>query len=154
MGVTVPEAGVPGATGTAEADAPGPPRAVGAAAPGGTGAGLGVASVPLMSLVMSPVQAAGILLPILCLMDLISLWALPLAGLLLIAGQDAWAYLGLVGGGVYVYFGGRGILTRLELQRRGFRIGDPGDVRLGLVMLGVWGLAGLITIVAAIAALA
>lgn len=44
-------------------------------AKGGFGGGLGVASVPLMSLVMSPVQAAGILLPILCLMDLISLWA-------------------------------------------------------------------------------
>ena len=34
-------------------------------AKGGFGGGLGVASVPLMSLVMSPVQAAGILLPIL-----------------------------------------------------------------------------------------
>ncbi len=44
-------------------------------AKGGFGGGLGVASVPLMSLTMSPVQAASILLPILCLMDLISLWA-------------------------------------------------------------------------------
>jgi uncharacterized membrane protein YfcA len=44
-------------------------------AKGGFGGGLGIVSVPLMSLVMSPVQAAGILLPILCLMDLLSLWA-------------------------------------------------------------------------------
>ena len=44
-------------------------------AKGGFGGGLGVAAVPLMSLVMSPIQAAGILLPILCLMDLLSLWA-------------------------------------------------------------------------------
>ncbi len=44
-------------------------------AKGGFGGGLGVAAVPLMSLVVSPVQAAGILLPILCLMDLLSLWA-------------------------------------------------------------------------------
>ena len=42
---------------------------------GGFGGGLGVVSVPLMALVISPVQAAGILLPILCLMDLFSLWA-------------------------------------------------------------------------------
>lgn len=42
---------------------------------GGFGGGLGIVSVPLMSLVMSPMQAAGILLPILCLMDLLSLWA-------------------------------------------------------------------------------
>ena len=55
---------------------------------------------------------------------------------------------------MYVYFGGRGILTRLEMQRRGFRIGAAGNVRIGLVMLGVWGVAGAITIAAAIAELA
>lgn len=44
-------------------------------AKGGFGGGLGVMAVPLMALVVSPVQAAAILLPILCLMDLVSLWA-------------------------------------------------------------------------------
>lgn len=44
-------------------------------AKGGFGGGLGVVAVPLMSLVTSPIQAAAILLPILCLMDLVSLWA-------------------------------------------------------------------------------
>ena len=44
-------------------------------AKGGFGGGLGAAAVPLMSLAMSPVQAAAILLPILCLMDLLTLWA-------------------------------------------------------------------------------
>ena len=43
-------------------------------AKGGFGAGFGVLAVPLMALVVSPVQAAAILLPILCLMDLFSLW--------------------------------------------------------------------------------
>jgi len=42
---------------------------------GGFGGGLGTLAVPLMALVISPVQAASILLPILCLMDLLSLWA-------------------------------------------------------------------------------
>ena len=41
---------------------------------GGFGGGLGVAAVPLMSLVVSPLQAAAILLPILCVMDLVALW--------------------------------------------------------------------------------
>ena len=41
---------------------------------GGFGGGLGVAAVPLMALVISPVQAAAILLPILCVMDLVALW--------------------------------------------------------------------------------
>ena len=44
-------------------------------AKGGFGGGLGAAAVPLMALVISPVQAAAILLPILCLMDIVTLWA-------------------------------------------------------------------------------
>lgn len=44
-------------------------------AKGGFGGGLGVMAVPMMALVISPLQAAAILLPILCLMDLVSLWA-------------------------------------------------------------------------------
>lgn len=40
---------------------------------GGFGAGLGVAAVPLMALVISPIRAAAILLPILCLMDLFAI---------------------------------------------------------------------------------
>ena len=44
-------------------------------AKGGFGGALGVVAVPMMSLAISPVQAAAILLPILCLMDLLSLWA-------------------------------------------------------------------------------
>ncbi|MGA1599306.1 MAG: sulfite exporter TauE/SafE family protein [bacterium] len=41
---------------------------------GGFGGGLGTMGVPLLALVISPVQAAAILLPILCTMDLIGLW--------------------------------------------------------------------------------
>lgn len=44
-------------------------------AKGGFGGAFGVIAVPLMSLHMSPLQAAGIMLPILCLMDLLTLWA-------------------------------------------------------------------------------
>lgn len=88
------------------------------------------------------------------LWDVMSLWTLPLAGLLLVFGHDAWVWLGLVGGGTYIYFGGRGVLTRLELQRRGFRIGEASSVRLGLLMLAVWAVSGLVTIAAAVATLA
>ena len=41
---------------------------------GGFGPGFGVMSVPLMALIVSPVQAAAILLPILCLMDVFAIW--------------------------------------------------------------------------------
>lgn len=42
---------------------------------GGFGGGLGTLAVPLMALAVSPLQAAAILLPILCFADLVSLWA-------------------------------------------------------------------------------
>ena len=41
---------------------------------GGLGGAMGFVGVPMLALVMSPVQGAAILLPILCLMDAISLW--------------------------------------------------------------------------------
>lgn len=41
---------------------------------GGFGGGLGVVAVPLMALVVSPLQAAAILLPILCVMDIVAVW--------------------------------------------------------------------------------
>jgi len=42
---------------------------------GGFGGGLGVMAVPMMALAIAPVQAAAIMLPILCLMDFIGTWA-------------------------------------------------------------------------------
>ncbi|MBQ0799358.1 MAG: sulfite exporter TauE/SafE family protein, partial [Porticoccaceae bacterium] len=44
-------------------------------AKGGFGGGIAVVSVPLMTLAISPVQAAGILLPILIIMDVVALWS-------------------------------------------------------------------------------
>jgi len=44
-------------------------------AKGGFVAGLGVLAVPVMALVVPPNQAAAILLPLLCIMDLVGLWA-------------------------------------------------------------------------------
>jgi hypothetical protein len=42
---------------------------------GGFAGGLGILAVPLMSLTLPPREVAGIMLPILCLMDLIGVWA-------------------------------------------------------------------------------
>lgn len=42
---------------------------------GGFGVGLGVLAVPLMALTVPPAQAAGIMLPVLCLMDIFGLWS-------------------------------------------------------------------------------
>lgn len=43
-------------------------------AKGGLGPAVGAISIPIMSLVINPVQAAAIMLPILCVMDLFATW--------------------------------------------------------------------------------
>ena len=86
--------------------------------------------------------------------DALTLWTLPLAGLLLLIDVEQWAYFGLAGGAIYVYFAGRGLLTRLEMLRNNYRIGALSNVRLGLVMLVVWGIAGALVVALAVSDLA
>ena len=87
------------------------------------------------------------------LWDTLTLWTMVVAGVLLTLDVSAWAYFGLVGGGMYVYFAGRGIVTRRALQQRGYRVGVAQNVKLGYLFLAVWGVMGCITIVAAVVAL-
>ena len=54
---------------------------------------------------------------------------------------------------MYLYFAGRGISTRMAMQRRGFRVGTPLNLKLGYTLLGMWGVMAAITIVAAVVAL-
>lgn len=82
--------------------------------------------------------------------DALSLWTLLIAGVLLLIGNEAWAYFGLVGGGTYAYFAGRGVSARLEMQRRNQRIGTPNTVRVAYLFLALWGLIAIVTIVAGV----
>ena len=77
-----------------------------------------------------------------CAWDSITLWVLPLAGLLLLLGNRSWTLFGLAGGGMYVYFAGRGILQRITMRRRGIGVGKSGAVASAIVALSVWGLTG------------
>jgi hypothetical protein len=65
----------------------------------------------------------------------------------------AWAYFGLIGGGIYLYFAGRGIVTRTVMQQRSIRIGTPQSVKAAYALLSVWAVTAIITIAAAIVAL-
>lgn len=85
--------------------------------------------------------------------DTMILWTLPVAGILLMLNISLWAYFGLAGGGMYLYFAGRGILTRLAMQRRGICIGKPGTQKAFYVFLTIWGLIAIVTIIMAVAAL-
>lgn len=87
------------------------------------------------------------------LWDTLTLWTMPVAGVLLIAGNAAWPYFGLAGGAMYLYFAGRGVATRITMRRHGIRIGSRQNAALGLVFLSVWGVMGLATIVAAVVSL-
>jgi hypothetical protein len=85
--------------------------------------------------------------------DTLTLWTLPVAGILLMLDSSSWAYFGLVGGGMYLYFAGRGIWTRVVMLRRGLRIGDPSQLPVAIAFLAIWGVVAAITIVAALVAL-
>jgi hypothetical protein len=81
--------------------------------------------------------------------DTLTLWVTIVAGVLLIGGNAAWPYFGLAGGAVYVYFAGRGLLTRKAMQQRGLRIGTAQNVATAYVALTTWGVTGLVTMISA-----
>jgi hypothetical protein len=87
------------------------------------------------------------------LWDTLTLWTMLVAGVLLVLNVSVWAHFGLVGGGMYVYFAGRGIVTRRAMQQRGYRVGAAQNVKVGYLLLSIWGVMGLITIAAAVIAL-
>jgi len=127
---------------------------------GGFGGSIGLIAVPLMALVISPIQAAGIMLPILCLMDLFGVWAyrnrwdarnlrilLPAALLGIAVGTATFRYLDgdmirLMLGVMALAFVGHRLLLRGDA---GQGAGRPPSVVQG----GFWGtVAGFTTFVA------
>jgi hypothetical protein len=78
--------------------------------------------------------------------DALTNWTLPLAGLLLLFEESNWAYLGLIGGSIYLYFGGRGIAQRVSMRNAGIPIGSKSTVRTAMAALAIWMLAGAVTI--------
>ncbi len=86
--------------------------------------------------------------------DAISLWTLPVAGMLLIINNNLWTYFGLIGGGMYLYFVGRTITSNLTLQRNKINIGKSKKLKVKLMILTLWGFAAVITIIMAVMDLA
>ncbi len=85
--------------------------------------------------------------------DSLTLWTMVVAGILLLAGNQWWTYFGLVGGGMFIYFAGRGIASRRSIQQAGFSVGQPKTVAQAYVFLALWGSVGLITVITAITSL-
>lgn len=123
----------------------------------GFGGGLGVMGVPLMALYVSPLQAAAIMLPILCMMDVINVWVyrrtwdrpnikilLPpsLAGVVL--GALTYRYLSdahirILVGAIAVGFSVLFLLKRNDFERRGPNVvrGSFWGLIAGFVSFGV-----------------
>lgn len=84
--------------------------------------------------------------------DTLIIWPLSVAGILLLLNNSAWIYFGLVGSGMYLYFAGRFITTRLIMQRQGILISKPQTIKLYFGIAGVWGLMAITTILMAVMA--
>ncbi|HET6443431.1 MAG TPA: hypothetical protein VFI27_02535 [candidate division Zixibacteria bacterium] len=85
--------------------------------------------------------------------DALILWTLPVAGILLLLDDPSWAYFGLVGGGMYLYFAGRGLMVRRVLGQHDIAIGEAGTRKLYNGVLFLWGLIAVVTIFMAVDAL-
>lgn len=120
---------------------------------GGLGGAFALMGVPILSLVMSPVQAAALLLPVLLMMDAVSLWtwrgwldratlwhALPGAALGIAVGGLTAAYTPEAMVRLLVGLVALGFVTRMALARRAGRVPAAGQHRLrGTVWGGVAG---------------
>ena len=87
------------------------------------------------------------------IMDVLLTWILPVSALMMLLGNSYWPVLALVGGGVYLYFPGVFIITRIALKKNGMKIGKPASEATAYVFGTLWTLAAIYMIVAAIAEL-
>ncbi len=87
------------------------------------------------------------------IMDVLLAWMLPAAALMMLLGDKHWPILALVGGGVYLYFPGVFIITRIVLKRNGMRVGRPASVVSAYVFGTLWMLSAVCMIVLAVAEL-
>ena len=86
--------------------------------------------------------------------DAMILWLFPLAGVLLLTQHPYWPQVAILGGGIYLYFAGRSLLTRRMMQKRGVSIGTPRNIKTGYLFLMLWAVAAVITIGMGMTALA
>ncbi len=84
----------------------------------------------------------------------LSLWPLPLAGLLLVIGSPWWAHVALIGAALLLYFAGHGITVRLVMHARHIPIGPPASIASHYISLALWALIALVTMVMALSELA
>ena len=80
--------------------------------------------------------------------DLIAMWPLPVAGVLILVDHSWWPYVAMIGGGAAFDTGGREIVKGIGLRDHGVTIGGPGEQRTFFGTLALISLAGLLAAVA------
>lgn len=83
--------------------------------------------------------------------DVLSLWTVPVAGVLMLMDHSWWPYLALIGGGVFVDAGGREAVKLLGLRGHGVRVGARSDFRLAMGVFTLLAMVGGIAIATALA---
>ena len=82
--------------------------------------------------------------------DLVSMWTLPAAGILMLIDHSWWPYLALIGGSVFVDTGGRQAIKLLGYRREDVRVGTVQDVRRALGVYALFVIVGGVAITLAI----
>ena len=72
------------------------------------------------------------------LMDMLLGWTLPASALLMVLGHPLWPFLAIFGGGVFLYFAGLIILSRIFIRAAGRNPGGPGSVKAAYLFGGLW----------------
>jgi len=85
--------------------------------------------------------------------DLVVLWTLPAAGILMLIDHSWWPYLTLIAGGICVDTSGREIAKVLGLGRQGVKTGSEVEKRLFFAFLGTIFLIGVWCVAFALASL-
>ena len=67
------------------------------------------------------------------LMDFLTTWTMPLAGVLLLLENTLWPYFGLVGASIYLYYSGVIIFSRIYLKSYGKKIGSIASVKTAYI---------------------
>ena len=83
------------------------------------------------------------------LSDMLLAWTFPLSGLLMLFDNEAWPFLALVGGGIYIYFALLTIFSRVFLKKRGKEVGSPTSEKAAYVFSAIWIISAITMIVLA-----
>ena len=82
--------------------------------------------------------------------DLLAMWTLPVAGILMLVDSAWWPYLALIGGAVYVDTGGRQGIKLLGYRNERVRVGTSQAVNLAFGVYALFLVVGLLAVIVAL----